>query len=90
MDLSSLVQTVVWQVGLPVLSVDGYRIRNVKLWAQICRGTLRGCAAEAQAVSAGCQAFTRDSERLFCPKCGNDTLERVSYTLDEAGQPVPE
>lgn len=67
------VQNVLLQVGLPVLSVDGYRIRNVKLWAKICRG---------------CQAFTRDSERLFCPKCGNDTLERVSYTLDEAGQPV--
>jgi RNA-binding protein NOB1 len=66
------VQNVLIQIGLPVLSVDGYRIHSVKHWAQICRG---------------CGAFTRDSEKLFCPKCGNSTLDRVSYTL-ENGMPV--
>ena len=32
------VQNVLIQIGLPVLSVDGYRIHSVKHWAQICRG----------------------------------------------------
>jgi RNA-binding protein NOB1 len=66
------VQNVLLQIGLPVLSFDGFRVRSVKTWAQICRG---------------CGAFTRDSTKLFCPKCGNSTLERVSYSL-ENGVPV--
>merc|ERR1712072_1587745 len=53
-------------------SFDGFRVRTVKMWAKICRG---------------CNAFTRDSEKLFCPKCGNATLDRVSYSLED-GKPV--
>jgi RNA-binding protein NOB1 len=66
------VQNVLIQIGLPVLSFDGFRVRTVKMWAKICRG---------------CQTFTRDSEKLFCPKCGNATLDRVSYSLED-GKPV--
>eukprot|EP00392_Amoebophrya_sp_AT5.2_P005986 g5996.t1 len=67
------VQNVAIQMGLQVVSMDGYRIRSVKLWGKICRA---------------CFATTRDTTKLYCPKCGNPTLDRCPYTLDAQGRVV--
>ncbi|CAD7963426.1 unnamed protein product [Amoebophrya sp. A120] len=67
------VQNVAIQMGLQVVSLDGLRIRSVKLWGKICRG---------------CFATTRDTTKMYCPKCGNPTLDRCPYTLDAEGRVV--
>eukprot|EP00397_Hematodinium_sp_SG-2012_P036189 GEMP01039037.1.p1 GENE.GEMP01039037.1~~GEMP01039037.1.p1 ORF type:complete len:480 (+),score=104.83 GEMP01039037.1:24-1442(+) len=66
------VQNVLMQIGLRVLSIDGYRIRNLKLWGLLCRA---------------CGHSTRDTTKMWCPKCGHATVDRVPITLDsETGQ----
>lgn len=67
------VQNVSIQMGLKALSCDGFRIRNVKMWGKICRG---------------CFHSTRETEKIFCPKCGNATLDRVPITLDADGRMI--
>lgn len=67
------VQNVSIQMGLKALSIDGFRIRNVKMWGKICRG---------------CFHSTRETEKIFCPKCGNATLDRVPITLDAEGRMI--
>jgi len=66
------VQNVLLQMGITPLTFDGYAVRNVKLWGLVCRA---------------CFAFTRDTQRIFCPKCGNDTVVRVPIVVDQDGQP---
>lgn len=29
-----------------------------------------------------------DVEKVFCPRCGHNTLQKVSYAVDAAGQVV--
>ncbi|KAF8822629.1 Nin one binding (NOB1) Zn-ribbon family protein [Cardiosporidium cionae] len=65
------IQNVLLQIGLHILSFDGYRIMSVKLWGLVCRG---------------CQFFERDSSRKFCSRCGNDCVDRVSFIIDHMGQ----
>eukprot|EP00929_Paragymnodinium_shiwhaense_P013807 TRINITY_DN121659_c0_g1_i1.p2 TRINITY_DN121659_c0_g1~~TRINITY_DN121659_c0_g1_i1.p2 ORF type:complete len:547 (+),score=202.83 TRINITY_DN121659_c0_g1_i1:67-1707(+) len=67
------VQNVLLQMGITPLTFDGYAVRSVKLWGLICRG---------------CFFFTRDSEKVFCPKCGHDTVVRVPIVVGEDGQPT--
>jgi len=67
------VQNVLLQMGITPLTFDGYAVRTVKLWGLICRA---------------CSAFTRESQKVFCPKCGNDTLVRVPIVVDEEGRPT--
>lgn len=64
-------QNVLLQIGLSVLTFDGYAIKNVKIWGLVCRG---------------CFHFTRDSTRQFCEKCGNNTVQRVPITVDADGK----
>lgn len=61
-------QNVLLQIGLHLLTFDGFAIRSVKLWGLICRA---------------CHAFTRESTRMFCPKCGNATVDRVPITVED-------
>ncbi|CAD7944753.1 unnamed protein product [Amoebophrya sp. A25] len=67
------VQNVAIQMGLQALSIDGFRIRSVKLWGKICRA---------------CFHTTRDTTKIYCAKCGNPTLDRCPYTLDADGRLV--
>ncbi|CAK0902990.1 unnamed protein product [Prorocentrum cordatum] len=60
-------------MGITPLTFDGYAVRNVKLWGLVCRA---------------CFAFTRDTQRIFCPKCGNDTVQRVPIIVGEDGVPT--
>jgi len=66
------VQNVLLQMGITPLTFDGYAVRSVKLWGLICRA---------------CFEFTRDTQKVFCPKCGNDTVVRVPVVVGEDGQP---
>jgi len=65
------VQNVLLQMGITPLTFDGYAVRSVKLWGLVCRA---------------CFFFTRDTQKVFCPKCGNDTVVRVPIIVDEDGQ----
>ncbi len=63
-------QNVLLQMGLRVLSPDGRRITRAKQWALRC---------------FSCFKITRDMGKLFCPQCGNNTLKRVSISVDAQG-----
>mmetsp|Transcript_14564 Transcript_14564/g.37045 ORF Transcript_14564/g.37045 Transcript_14564/m.37045 type:complete len:540 (+) Transcript_14564:47-1666(+) len=67
------VQNVLLQMGITPLTFDGYAVRSVKLWGLVCRA---------------CFFFTRESQKIFCPKCGHDTLVRVPIVVDADGRPV--
>jgi RNA-binding protein NOB1 len=63
-------QNVLLQMGLRLLTKDGRRI------ARLMRYALR-CSA--------CFTVTRDPGRLFCPKCGNLSLDRVEVVVGADG-----
>lgn len=65
------VQNVLLQMCIPVLTPEGYRVRQVKNWLLRCYG---------------CYRTTKNMERRFCEHCGNSTLNRTSYTVDAQGQ----
>jgi len=67
------VQNVLLQMGITPLTFDGYAVRSVKLWGQICRA---------------CFFFSRDTSKVFCPKCGHDTLVRVPIVVGSDGKPT--
>mmetsp|Transcript_22807 Transcript_22807/g.53271 ORF Transcript_22807/g.53271 Transcript_22807/m.53271 type:complete len:514 (+) Transcript_22807:128-1669(+) len=66
------VQNVLLQMGITPITFDGYAVRTVKLWGLVCRA---------------CFFFTRDTQKVFCPKCGHDTVVRVPIVVDADGQP---
>ncbi|KAL4157633.1 hypothetical protein PRNP1_006650 [Phytophthora ramorum] len=63
-------QNVMLQIGLRLLSTEGMIIKRVKQWILRC---------------IACFTTSTEMDRLFCPKCGNSTMERVSYSLDRDG-----
>ncbi|XP_040569740.1 RNA-binding protein NOB1 isoform X1 [Lepeophtheirus salmonis] len=63
-------QNVSKQLGLRVVSVDGYEIKTTKTWILRCYA---------------CYNTTSLMHKKFCQKCGNKTLKRVSVTLNEDG-----
>eukprot|EP00164_Ancoracysta_twista_P003084 GFYU01004116.1.p1 GENE.GFYU01004116.1~~GFYU01004116.1.p1 ORF type:complete len:491 (+),score=171.08 GFYU01004116.1:99-1475(+) len=63
-------QNVLMQMGLKLLSPDGLVIRNVKQFILKCEA---------------CFKITPDNEKLFCPSCGNNTLYKVSVSVDDQG-----
>ena len=63
-------QNVLLQMGLRLLTKDGRRI------ARLTRYALR-CSA--------CFAVTREPGRLFCPKCGNLSLDQVEVVVGADG-----
>mmetsp|Transcript_83149 Transcript_83149/g.144497 ORF Transcript_83149/g.144497 Transcript_83149/m.144497 type:complete len:458 (-) Transcript_83149:36-1409(-) len=65
------VQNVLLQMGITPLTFDGFAVRTVKLWGLVCRA---------------CFHFTRDTTKVFCPKCGHDTCVRVPIIVDQDGQ----
>lgn len=65
------VQNVSLQMGIPVLSYEGLRIRSVKQWGLLC---------------VACWNISRDTQRAFCPSCGTDAIRRVAITTDAEGK----
>jgi rRNA maturation endonuclease Nob1 len=64
-------QNVLLQMHLRLLSADGMLIKRLKQWQLKCRA---------------CFTVIGDMTRLFCPKCGSDTINRVSVTVDKFGR----
>lgn len=65
------IQNVLLQMRLKLFSTDGMRIRQVKNWLLRCHA---------------CYWTTRQMERRFCDRCGNNTLIRTSFIVDQQGQ----
>lgn len=63
-------QNVLLQMNMNLLSIDGLSIKRVQKWIKRCYGCYRVC---------------KETDKLFCPSCGGDTLEKVSYTVDSEG-----
>eukprot|EP00904_Undaria_pinnatifida_P011155 jgi/Undpi1/716/HiC_scaffold_10.g04180.m1 len=60
-------QNVIIQVGLPLLSLDGMAVRRVKQWILRCAACFKTCT---------------EMGKLFCPVCGNASLDRVSCSVN--------
>lgn len=63
-------QNVLLQMGLSLYTPDGIRVKQLKNWLLRCHA---------------CYATTKQMDRKFCPKCGNPTLIRTSYSVDAQG-----
>ena len=70
LSLCFLLQNVLKQMGLPVLSVDGVLIRQTRTWILRCYA---------------CYKLTSLMDKKFCPRCGHKTLKRVACTVNKDG-----
>lgn len=57
-------------MGIPLISADGYIIRQTKRWVLEC---------------GGCQHICKVMDKQFCPKCGNPTLTKLSVRANNDG-----
>jgi hypothetical protein len=64
------VQNVLLQMGITLVSGGGQVVRKARKWVLRCAACFRTCAP--------------DPSRLFCPVCGNSTLERIACSVDAA------
>jgi RNA-binding protein NOB1 len=65
------IQNVAIQIGVKLVTSTGIEIKFLKRWAQKC---------------SGCGEICQDSEKEFCPSCGNHTLYKISYSVDIDGK----
>lgn len=63
-------QNVILQMGLKLAAPDGRQISSVTRWVLRC---------------TACNQVTKEVGRLFCPRCGNATLDRVKVTVSPDG-----
>lgn len=56
-------------MGLRLISVEGMEVTRVRNWVLRCSACFKVCT---------------EMDRLFCPVCGNATLNRVSCSVDAA------
>lgn len=63
-------QSVLLQLGLKLLSIEGLLLRSVKQWVLRC---------------SGCFTEHRQLDLQFCSKCGNASLVRLAAVIDSAG-----
>lgn len=66
-------QSVLIQMGLKLLSVEGMVIKKIRQFVLKCHSCFKVC---------------KDMERKFCPTCGNSTLLRHSASTDDQGNTV--
>jgi RNA-binding protein NOB1 len=64
-------QNVLLQLGLHLTSSNGVTIKRLQQWILRCFACFRLC---------------RDMTKLFCPTCGNNTLQRVQCSVGADGQ----
>ncbi|GAB65312.1 hypothetical protein PCYB_053300 [Plasmodium cynomolgi strain B] len=60
-------QNVIYQMGLNVITLDGFKINSIKLWGHIC---------------TSCYTFIKKTSLVFCSKCGNNNLRKVNVVVD--------
>lgn len=65
------VQNLLLQMRLNLYGPEGFRIRQLKNWLLRCHA---------------CYWTTKQMDRRFCDRCGNNTLLRASYKVDSQGQ----
>ncbi len=63
-------QNVLLQMGLRLAAPDGLRISSVSRWVLRC---------------SACFQVTKEVGRLFCPRCGNATLDKVRVVVGPDG-----
>ena len=68
-------QNVILQMNLELLTIDGVRVRRLKTWVTRCAAcfTIYGGNDDKKGKSGG---------RLFCDKCGSNTLQRIAASVD--------
>ncbi|OWF37986.1 RNA-binding protein NOB1-like [Mizuhopecten yessoensis] len=64
------IQNVLIQMGLNVISVDGMLIKKAKSYVLRCYACLK---------------ITSNVLKEFCPTCGNNTLQKVTMTVEDDG-----
>ena len=69
-------QNVILQMNLELLSVDGVRVRRLKTWVTRCGACFTIYGNDHGNKSNG------NSGRLFCDKCGSNTLQRIAASVD--------
>ena len=68
--LDFAMQNVLTQIGLHVVAPDGRVIKRVKQWVLHC---------------SACFNIESDMSKLFCSKCGHNTLRKLGVTLRKDG-----
>ncbi|KAL4438664.1 hypothetical protein ABPG77_006268 [Micractinium sp. CCAP 211/92] len=63
-------QNVIMQMGLRLVTPDGRRITRLSRWVLRC---------------TACFLVTKEMGRLFCPRCGNATLDKVQLVVGPDG-----
>jgi RNA-binding protein NOB1 len=63
-------QNVILQQGLRLMNVNGFAIKQIKIWKKVCYT---------------CNTLVRDMSRQFCPSCGGNTLTRGSVRVSADG-----
>ncbi|KAL7749366.1 20S-pre-rRNA D-site endonuclease nob1 [Sorochytrium milnesiophthora] len=63
-------QNVLLQMNMCLISLDGIVVKQLKNWLLRCHA---------------CFKTTHDMDKRFCPSCGNATLLRTSYSIDQDG-----
>jgi len=63
-------QNVIIQIGLPLLSTEGYIIKQTRRFVLECY-----C----------CHKICKDPTKQFCPACGNPTLRKLSVRVNDDG-----
>jgi len=65
------VQNVALKMGIPVMSLDGLKIKHIRNYILKCYT---------------CNTFIFDTSKLFCNECGYNTLMKIGYSLDSSGK----
>jgi len=63
-------QNVALQMGLKVVTSDLRPVKEARRWALRC---------------SACSFCSREAGRLFCPRCGNASLDKVEVVVDASG-----
>lgn len=67
-------QNVILQMNLELLTIDGVRVRRLKTWVTRCAACFTIYGSNDNRKKAG--------GRLFCDKCGSNTLQRIAASVD--------
>jgi len=70
MTFDFAMQNTAIQMRLPLITEGGQRISHIKNFVLEC---------------FGCLAIERDLTKDFCPKCGNNTLLKLTVSIDPNG-----
>lgn len=66
-------QNVLMHMGVPVVGLDGRRVKQLRRWVLKCDA---------------CFFVTAEMGRLFCPQCGGSTLRRLACTRTAKGRTI--